>query len=81
MMYLIQTYSKEYNYIIEIDILNFYDNINTDLLCDKLLTICESTNNRNAVKELRSVLCTFSNQSKSGIPQNNDASSLLATFI
>ncbi|MBK7809434.1 MAG: RNA-directed DNA polymerase [Saprospiraceae bacterium] len=80
MMYLIQTYSKEYNYIIEIDILNFYDNINTDLLCDKLLTICESTNNRNAVKELRSVLCTFSNQSKSGIPQNNDASSLLATF-
>jgi hypothetical protein len=80
MMYLIQTYSKEYNYIIEIDILNFYDNIDTDLLCDKLLTICESTNDRNTVKELRIVLCSFSNQSQSGIPQNNDASSLLATF-
>lgn len=80
MMYQIQTYSKEYNYVIEIDILNFYDNIDINLLCDKLLTICNSINDRNAVKELRTVLHSFSDQSESGIPQNNDASSLLATF-
>lgn len=80
MMYQIQYYSKEYNYVIEIDILNFYDNIDTEVLCDKLLTICKSSNNRNAVNELRIVLSSFSNQAGSGIPQNNDASSLLATF-
>jgi len=81
MMYQIQTYSKEYKYLIEIDILNFFDNIDTDLLCDKLLTICKSANERNAVEELRFVLTAFSNQKKSGLPQNNDASSLLATFF
>jgi hypothetical protein len=80
MMYQIQAYSKEYNYVIEIDILNFYDNIDTNLLCNKLLTICNSINDRNAVNELRAVLYAFSEPSKSGIPQNNDASSLLATF-
>lgn len=80
MMYQVQTYSKEYKYLIEIDILNFFDNVDTDLLCDKLLSICKSENERNAVKELRFALTTFSNQNKSGLPQNNDASSLLATF-
>lgn len=80
MMYQVQTYSKEYQYLIEIDILNFFDNVDTDLLCDKLLTICNSENERNAVIELRGALSAFSNKSKSGLPQNNDASSLLATF-
>lgn len=80
MMYQVQRYSKDYKYLIEIDILNFYDNVDTDLLCDKLLTICKSENDRNAVEALRSALSAFSNQKKSGLPQNNDASSLLATF-
>ena len=80
MMYQLQMYSKEYKYIIEIDILNFFDNIDTDLLCDKLLTICNSENERNGANELRRALSAFSNKSKSGIPQNSDASSLLATF-
>lgn len=80
MMYQVQTYSKEYQYLIEIDILNFFDNVDTDLLCDKLLTICKSENERNAANELRGALSAFSNKSKSGLPQNNDASSLLATF-
>lgn len=79
MMYQVQTYSKEYKYLIEIDILNFFDNVDTDLLCDKLLTICKSENERNAANELRGALSAFSNKSNSGLPQNNDASSLLAT--
>lgn len=80
MMYQVQSYSREYQYIIEIDILNFYDNVDIDLLCDKLLTICKTTNERNAAKELRNTLSAFTPQSKSGLPQNNDASSILATF-
>lgn len=80
MMYQVQHYSKDYEYLIEIDILNFYDNVDTDLLCDKLLTICKSENSRRAIEALRSALSAFSNQKKSGLPQNNDASSLLATF-
>jgi len=79
MMYQVQNYSKNYKYLIEIDILNFYDNVDTDLLCDKLLTICNTKNDRSAAEALRTALSTFSNQ-KSGLPQNNDASSLLATF-
>lgn len=78
--YQIQKYSIEYNYVIEIDILNFYDNINTDILCDKLLAASNSNNERNASSELRNVLNVFSSKTKSGIPQNNDASSLLGTF-
>jgi hypothetical protein len=80
MMYQAQTYSREYRYLIEIDILNFFDNVDTDLLCYKLLTICKSENERNAAEKLRFVLTAFSNQTRSGLPQNNDASSLLATF-
>lgn len=80
MMYQVQNYSKDYKYLIEIDILNFYDNVDTDLLCDKLLAICKSENERNAAEELRFTLSAFSKQKKSGLPQNNDASSLLATF-
>lgn len=80
MMYQVQKYSKQYEYIIEIDILNFYDNIDIESLCDKLLTVCKLENERNATEELRYILNTFSFQKKSGLPQNNDASSLLATF-
>ncbi|SMG45139.1 RNA-directed DNA polymerase [Arenibacter troitsensis] len=78
--YQIKKYSHQHNYIIEIDILNFYDNINTDILCDKLLAVCCSPNERIATEELRGVLNVFSSKTKSGIPQNNDASSLLGTF-
>lgn len=80
MMYQIQNYSKKYQFIIEIDILNYFDNVDTDLLCDKLLTICKSKNERLATIELRRAFTAFTNNSKTGLPQNNDASSLLATF-
>lgn len=80
LMYQVQANSKEYKFLIEIDILNFFDNVDTDLLCEKLLSVCKSENERRISDELKSVLAAFSNNSKSGLPQNNDASALLATF-
>lgn len=79
MKYQVQRLSHQYKYVLEIDILNFYDNIDINLLCSKILTVCQNENERNATDELRKVLETFANNSKFGIPQNNDASSLLAT--
>lgn len=80
MQYQIQERSKEFQYVIEIDILNFYDNIDISILCEKITSISKSSNERNASIELQKALKKFSNKSNTGIPQNNDASSLLATF-
>lgn len=80
MQYLIKDYSLRYNYIVEIDILNFYDNIDIEMLGRKILAVCETPNQRQAAKALTKVLIDFSHNGKNGIPQNNDASSLLATF-
>lgn len=80
MHYQVEERSKDYSYIIEIDILNFYDNIDINLLCEKITSIAETDNERNASKELKKALKIFSNKSNTGIPQNSDASSLLATF-
>lgn len=79
MQYLLKEYSFKYKYVIEIDILNFYDNIDIELLGKKISAVCLTPNERNASKELVKVLKTFANKSN-GIPQNNDVSSLLATF-
>jgi|SRR5690554_1295988 len=80
MTYHLEECILQYNYIIEIDILNFFDNISIDLLTEKLMVISESKNERNAAQLIGEFLNEFSHKSGSGIPQNNDASSLLATF-
>ncbi|MEO4004305.1 RNA-directed DNA polymerase [Flavobacterium sp. CAU 1735] len=68
-----------YNCVIEIDLLNFYDNINKNLLYKKILRICETQNEKNAAKLLKHILSKFSKKDL-GLPQNSDASSLLASF-
>lgn len=80
MQYLLQDYSNKYKYVIEIDMLNYYDNIDIEILYDKISAVCISSNERKANKELKKTLLKFSKNSKVGIPQNSDASSLLATF-
>ncbi len=80
MQYLLKEYSLKYKYVIEIDILNFYDNIDIELLGKKISAVCVTPNERNASKELVKVLKTFAGNKSIGIPQNNDVSSLLATF-
>lgn len=80
MQYLLKDYSFKYKYVVEIDILNFYDNIDIELLGKKISAVCQTPNERNASNELVKVLKTFANNKSNGIPQNNDVSSLLATF-
>ncbi len=80
MQYLLKEYSDQYKYVIEIDILNFYDNIDINLLGSKLSAVSVTPNERKASKEIVKVLKTFSDNKRNGIPQNNDVSSLLATF-
>ena len=69
----------KYNCLIEIDLLNFYDNINKRLLIEKVERICETNNEKKACKLLSEIIFNFSNKD-SGLPQNSDASSLLAAF-
>ena len=69
----------KYGCVLEIDLLNFYDNINKNLLNEKIVRVCESVNEKNAAKLLSDILSKFSTK-ESGLPQNSDASSLLATF-
>lgn len=68
-----------YNCVLQIDILNFYDNINKKLLFEKIKRICTTPNEKKAAILLNDILKGFS-EKESGIPQNSDASSLLATF-
>lgn len=69
----------KYNCLIKIDILNFYDNINKKFLIEKIKRICKSEEESNATIFLDEFLSAITNRA-SGIPQNSDASSLLATF-
>lgn len=69
----------KYGCVIEIDLLNFYDNINKKLLYEKLKRICETTNEQYAAALLYKLICRFS-EKEMGLPQNSDASSLLASF-
>lgn len=68
-----------YNCIIEIDLLNFYDNISKKLLIEKIERVCETNNEKKACKLLGNILDNFSSKDL-GLPQNSDASALLATF-
>ncbi|MCS3794800.1 RNA-directed DNA polymerase [Niastella sp. OAS944] len=69
----------QYGCIIEIDLLNFYDNINKTLLIEKIKRICTTENEINACDLLNNILQGLSEKAL-GIPQNSDASSLLASF-
>lgn len=69
----------EFGCVIEIDLLNFYDNINKNLLNEKIIRICETKNEISAAKLLKKILKGISTK-ESGLPQNSDASSLLASF-
>lgn len=73
--------NKDYKYgcVLEIDLLNFYDNINKNLLNEKIVRVCETENEKNAAKLLADIISNISTK-ESGLPQNSDASSLLATF-
>lgn len=68
-----------YNCVIEIDLLNFFDNISKDLLHSKILRVCETDNDRKAAEMLRMILGRIT-EKKVGLPQNSDASALLASF-
>ena len=69
-----------YGCIIEIDLLNFYDNISKKLLCEKILRVCETDNEIKAADLLYKILEKFTPTKEVGLPQNSDASSLLASF-
>lgn len=69
----------KYNCVIEIDLLNFYDNINKKLLIQKILRVCETRNEKNAADFLEYII-THLTHKELGLPQNSDASSLLASF-
>jgi len=77
----LKTENGDYKYgcVLEIDLLNFYDNINKNLLNEKIQRVCETENEKNAAKLLSDIVSKFSTK-ESGLPQNSDASSLLATF-
>lgn len=68
-----------YNCVIEIDLLNFYDNINKKLLIEKIRRVCDTENERKACELLGEILKDQSEKNL-GLPQNSDASSLLASF-
>lgn len=69
-----------YNCVIEVDLFNFYDNIDMDLLHEKVMRVCETENDRMVGKLLNCVIRDFSPRKNHGLPQNCDASSLLASF-
>ncbi|KAB8154209.1 hypothetical protein EZY14_007160 [Kordia sp. TARA_039_SRF] len=68
-----------YGCVLEIDLLNFYDNINKNLLYKKIDRVCETENEKRAAKLLSEIINNISNKEQ-GLPQNSDASALLATF-
>lgn len=69
----------KYNCVVEIDLLNFYDNINKSLLYEKIKRVCETANEKRAANLLYNIICKISGK-ELGLPQNSDASSLLASF-
>lgn len=68
-----------YGCVIEIDLLNYFDNISKKLLIEKIQRVCETNNEKEACKLLSKILEKLSTKGL-GLPQNSDASALLATF-
>ena len=79
MNYQLSSCVSTYKCLIEIDVLNFYDNINKKLLIEKIQRVCETENEKKAVCFLEKILKDMSKK-QVGLPQNSDASSLLASF-
>ena len=69
----------KYDCILQVDILNYYDNIDKKLLIEKLKRSAVTQNQLKCIGFLEEFLNTYSQKSK-GLPQNNEASALLATF-
>lgn len=69
----------KYNCILQVDILNYYDNIDKKLLIKKLKRIATNSNHISLINILETFLFSYSKKS-TGLPQNNDASALLSTF-
>ncbi|EHM7983047.1 RNA-directed DNA polymerase [Elizabethkingia anophelis] len=68
-----------YNCILHVDILNYFDNIDKSLLIEKLKRVAINDNQLNCISLLENFLSKYSEKSN-GLPQNNEASALLATF-
>ena len=67
--------------LVKLDLLNYYDTINKTILVRLLNEIAQTDNDKACVKLLGTLLEGFSeDEVNHGIPQNSDASSLLATF-
>jgi hypothetical protein len=79
MKYKIDSCLENYGCIIKIDLLNYYDNINKQLLHEKILRVCETQNETDAAILLNKILKKITTKA-AGLPQNSDASSLLASF-
>lgn len=69
----------KFNCILQVDILNYYDNIDKKLLVEKLKRIATNNNHLNVINLLDTFLTSYSEKS-TGLPQNNDSSALLSTF-
>ena len=69
-----------YGCLIEIDLLNFYDNISKSLLKEKILRVCDTPSEKASAQLIYSMLCSYTPKKSIGLPQNSDASALLASF-
>ena len=69
----------KFNCILQVDVLNYYDNIDKKLLVEKLKRIATNQNHLNLINLLDTFLSSYSEKS-TGLPQNNDASALFSTF-
>src|SRR5690606_17488247 len=61
----------KFNCILQVDVLNYYDNIDKKLLVEKLKRIATNQNHLNLINLLDTFLSSYSEKS-TGLPQNND---------
>lgn len=82
MNYLVKDWLEEKKgCLVKVDLLNYYDTINKDTLIRLLYEVTNTEREKNAVAFLKTFLMEMDEpESKVGLPQNCDASSLLATF-
>lgn len=67
--------------LVKLDLLNYYDTINKNILVRLLNEVAVTDNDKKCINLLDTLMQGFSDKEVNhGIPQNSDASSLLATF-
>lgn len=67
--------------LVKLDLLNYYDTINKKILVRLLYEIAQTDNDKACIQLLETLFSDFADKEVShGIPQNSDASSLLATY-